>query len=133
LTVNFIGSIQEGTIFKIEFINLIGGGVLEEYEVAFKDGNISKTFDLSSVSFPLSTLGSIRIGSEDVRRLMTENAQFEKGNKATDWSPAPEDIFADLETKPNFDDIYIRSDLDDMFSNTVSLTAYQTDQQGYVE
>ncbi|PAV30159.1 hypothetical protein CIL05_06745 [Virgibacillus profundi] len=62
-----------------------------------------------------------------------EGIKLEKGNKATDWTPAPEDIFADIDIKADLDNVYIKADIDDMFDNTVSLTAYQTDQDNYVQ
>ncbi|MBS3681787.1 phage tail protein [Ornithinibacillus massiliensis] len=59
--------------------------------------------------------------------------QLQKGNKATDWSYAPEDIFADIELKANVDDVYVKSQIDSMFDNVVSYTVYQADQEGIVE
>ncbi len=55
------------------------------------------------------------------------------GDNGKPWEPAPEDILDGLESKADSHNVYIKADVDDMFDKTVSLTAYETDQEGYVE
>lgn len=38
------------------------------------------------------------------------NIKVEQGNKATDWTPAPEDIQADINTKANVSDVYKKTE-----------------------
>lgn len=40
-----------------------------------------------------------------------KEAKVEKGNKATDWTPAPEDINAEIGTKANKTDVYTKSEV----------------------
>src|SRR5699024_6848399 len=62
-----------------------------------------------------------------------DKLQLERGNKATDYSPAPEDIFAGLDSKADLDNVYVKSDIDGMFDNVVSQEAYLVDKDGFIE
>lgn len=61
-----------------------------------------------------------------------DKIQLEKGNKSTDWSPAPEDIFSEIEKKADGNTVYTIEDVDNMINNTVSITQYETDKEDIV-
>lgn len=58
--------------------------------------------------------------------------QVEKGTKATDWSPAPEDVFSEIEKKADGSTVYTIEQIDNKINNLVSVTQYTTDMDGIV-
>ncbi|MCF3942219.1 phage tail spike protein [Oceanobacillus alkalisoli] len=100
-----------------------------DFIVRLESDNTSspRTFELSNDT------RYVRLSYPSSIRKYDDFAKLEKGNKATDWSPAPEDIWSNIDNKADAVDVYIKADVDDMFDNTVSLTAYETDQEGYIE
>src|SRR5699024_1868398 len=71
-------------------------------------------------------------GPTDTFGFLLKEVQLEKGTKATDWSPAPEDIFDEIEKKADGSTVYTISEVDNMINNTVSKTQYETDQDDIV-
>lgn len=60
----------------------VSGGNLKKYSVSFKWGSASSTFTLSVGTYQRQIEGTI---------LHITKVKLEKGTKATDWTPAPED------------------------------------------
>src|SRR5699024_9493324 len=60
------------------------------------------------------------------------NIKLEKGNKATDWSPAPEDMFSEIEKKADGSDLYTIEQIDNKINNLVSVTQYTADMGGII-
>ncbi len=57
-----------------------------------------------------------------------------KGNKATsDWTPAPEDMFSEIEKKADGSTVYTIEQIDNKFNNYVGITQYTTDQAEIVQ
>ncbi|RST59717.1 hypothetical protein D5F11_011485 [Siminovitchia terrae] len=59
--------------------------------------------------------------------------KLEKGNKATDWTPAPEDMFSEIEKKADGSTVYTIEQVDNKFNNYVGITQYTTDQAEIVQ
>src|SRR5699024_2068208 len=60
------------------------------------------------------------------------NIKLEKGNKATDWSPAPEDMFSEIEKKADGSTVYTIEQIDNKINNLVSVTQYTADMGGII-
>ncbi len=65
-------------------------------------------------------------------RIKMAQFQLEKGNKATDWSPAPEDMFSEIEKKADGSTVYTIEQIDNKINNLVSVTQYTADMDGVV-
>ncbi|MFD2133349.1 phage tail protein [Pseudogracilibacillus auburnensis] len=65
-------------------------------------------------------------------KTLTDAVQIEKGNKATDWSPAPEDMFSEIEKKADGSTVYTIEQIDNRLNNYVGITKYTTDQNGII-
>lgn len=62
----------------------------------FITGTFSRTFNTGEASHIRITLGRY---SQESRDITFWNVKLEKGNKATDWTPAPEDVDASIASK----------------------------------
>jgi phage minor structural protein len=60
------------------------------------------------------------------------NLKVEKGNKATDWTPAPEDTEASINEKADKSTTYTKSEVNNALNSKVSTTTYTTDMNGIV-
>ena len=54
-------------------------------------------------------MGKVNVSGSD-SNLVFSNIQIEKGTKATDWSPAPEDVQGLIDSKANSADVYNKSE-----------------------
>ena len=79
---------------------------------------IEKTMTIPAQAHPsIGTVSSIQFynSNADVSASITfriKNVKIEYGNKATDWTPAPEDFQGQLDTKANSTDVYTKSETD---------------------
>lgn len=60
------------------------------------NGRVTVTIDDENIAYLSIRIGPTNCAAGDVYRV-----KFEKGNKATDWTPAPEDVEADITTAVN--------------------------------
>jgi phage minor structural protein len=75
---------------------------------------------------------SLRFYSADGKPFYITRVKFEKGTKATDWTPAPEDIDASLAQKADQVNVYTKTEVDDALSSKVNVTTYVTDKDGII-
>lgn len=73
------------------------GGIARHLDVV--NGRISTTFVATSAEPTSFLVYAGQAGSTNNNALNISNAKLERGNVATDWSPAPEDLQADIDSK----------------------------------
>ncbi|KDA50948.1 Phage hyaluronidase [Leuconostoc mesenteroides subsp. cremoris T26] len=65
-------------------------------------GHYETTISLNNWGYSTSVAGGIRFIQDNLQGNITiSNLKLESGNKATDWTPAPEDVVLDYTTKDN--------------------------------
>ncbi|MCJ7839986.1 hypothetical protein MUB24_03465 [Lederbergia sp. NSJ-179] len=80
---------------------------------------------------PFTIRANSNSGSE--QKVSYKNEKLEIGNKATDWTPAPEDMFSEIEKKADGDTVYTIEELDNKFLNYVGITQYTADKDGIIK
>ncbi|MGP5661708.1 TipJ family phage tail tip protein [Psychrobacter celer] len=86
LSYNYLMDTDEGNSSVVPSFTLNMDGQWHTYIVTF-----TSDINRSQCGLMLGTIGT-RVGTFEIRRL-----KLEKGNKATDWTPAPEDVAADID------------------------------------
>ena len=76
------------------YIRLKHNGSSYDVGVSFKFGKQLLAGDIVTISFDLDGYNPSTVGG-----LIIKNIKLEKGNKATDWTPAPEDVQAEIDAK----------------------------------
>src|SRR5699024_8131738 len=106
-------------------------GVWQELDIGESfNGRISKTFTISKKVKRVHANGmhiQLEADSHEVAR-----PKLEKGTKATDWTPAPEDVdsridHAETEIKHNADEIALRATKDEVDKERVKINKAQAD------
>lgn len=87
--------------------------ITEELKGVEQSGRVEFTFttDESATVIRISIMGNADTGQAIGDYFELRNMKLEKGNKATDWTPAPEDINAEISTKADSTDAVFEEQL----------------------
>lgn len=91
----------EVTIISVKLYNDTLGTQYAEVLPEIVNGHIEGTFEAVNAGASRVLLYAGIAGSTAGNSVTFSNIKFEKGNKATDWSPAPEDVNSAIETAQN--------------------------------
>lgn len=91
----------EVTIISVKLYNDTLGTQYAEVLPEIVNGHIEGTFEAVNAGASRVLLYAGIAGSTAGNSVTFSNIKFEKGNKATDWSPAPEDVDSAIETAQN--------------------------------
>lgn len=103
-TLYFQGSVDDGWTINNFLVSSADEALKLTSKVTAGDGTLHVSYTKTVVNAKQATANKFNIGarcnySDGTGQLRVKNIKVEKGNKATDWTPAPEDVDDAINTK----------------------------------